>query len=103
MTAAALLARARSLGIDVVALGPNGLRVLCEPARLPDDLRAELVQHKSEVLAALAAEREARVHREPCSDCGRTDWVVTVVGDNGARHCPACLRGEGGGRRASAR
>jgi hypothetical protein len=28
--------------------------------------------------------------RPPCSDCGRTDWTVTVVLDDGRRFCARC-------------
>jgi hypothetical protein len=28
--------------------------------------------------------------RPPCSDCGRTDWIVTVVFDDGRRFCSRC-------------
>ena len=28
--------------------------------------------------------------REPCAGCGRTDWVVSVVMEYGARLCPRC-------------
>ena len=31
--------------------------------------------------------------RPPCGDCGRTDWVVSVVTDYGARYCSRCVAG----------
>lgn len=32
--------------------------------------------------------------REACTGCGRTDWVVTVVMEDGTRLCRRCLSGE---------
>lgn len=31
--------------------------------------------------------------RPPCGDCGRTDWIVSVVTDYGARYCSRCVAG----------
>lgn len=30
--------------------------------------------------------------REPCDDCGRTDWIVSVCTDYGGRFCRDCIR-----------
>jgi hypothetical protein len=54
-----LLDRVRAFGGELVPVGPDLIKVRA-PAPLPDDLMAELRQHKPELLAALGVRRPYR-------------------------------------------
>lgn len=54
MTAETLLSRCRDLGV-IVALSPEGKLRATPPGKLPEDLKAQIRQHKAAVLAALCA------------------------------------------------
>jgi hypothetical protein len=93
VTAAEAVVHARAAGLTLLP-HPAGLRV-----RGPKQARAALLPMLApmvgEILRLLAPENRAPEvpalgEREPCDGCGRTDWVVTVVMEYGARLCPRC-------------
>jgi hypothetical protein len=87
MTAEALLKRCHELGV-IVALSPEGKLRATPPGRLPEDLKAQIRQHKAEVLAVLRS--------WPCPHCGQPAEIEAVEPrrDDGVLltywHCEAC-------------
>jgi hypothetical protein len=77
LKAAELLAAARARGVD---LWPDGnlLRFRGPRGAVTPDLREALQTHKPEVLSLLRG-RGVRIEQPSCSECGRTDWIASVV------------------------
>jgi hypothetical protein len=95
MTVAAhLLARLADLGVRARAVGDE-IRLL-PIALVPPELRAELAAHKGEVLGLLRSTADA------CSECGSTEWAVSLVDNIGRRTCSDCASGRTALRRSGA-
>lgn len=113
MTGAEALLRAHAAGLTLTP-DPAGLRVrgpkriraallpLLSPVvgeilRLlaPENRRAEasLDRVSSGALTEAAPARGSGTSAEPCSECGQTDWRVSLVGSAGERTCAACASG----------
>jgi hypothetical protein len=88
----ALLTRCRSLGATFTP-GPDGKLKVKAPAPLPEALRAELKQHKAEVLALLT---QQQAQPWPCPHCGNLAVIEDVCPSlDGTRtltlwHCEPC-------------
>lgn len=90
------LAELRRCGVE---LSPNGdrLRYRAPHSVLTDEVRAELVAHKSEILELLQGEPERKTSetREtpdsaPCYACGSRSWWERPAEDGGGLACGRC-------------
>lgn len=90
MTALEALRRADAAGLKVEG-AQGGIKV-----RGPKQARAALLPVLApvagEILRLLMSTPSAPLleDRPPCDGCARTNWVVTVVMDDGVRLCPRC-------------
>ena len=98
MTALEAIHEAQRAGLTLEAVadgvrvkGPKGVRLALIPvlAPLASDILRLLTTGASRTDSAL----EGLEARPPCGECGRIDWIVTVLTDYGARFCPSCWTG----------
>lgn len=90
MNARALIDAAHDAGVELEADGEN---IRIRPAGvLPPALREELAASKPAVLALLRG-TPARSVADACGVCGATDWIVSLIFDDGTRACSRCLLG----------
>ena len=78
--------------------GPKAVRAALVPMLRPltDEILALLTRAAPCISSAAPCLGCGFIHgaiepRPPCSGCGRTDWIVTKVTDDGDRFCPRCL------------
>jgi hypothetical protein len=83
------LATGAGLMLEPVA---EGLRVR-GPKRTRVSFAPVLGPLVDEILTVLACPTATRFDRPACDGCGRVDWIVTVIMDDGERFCSKCLMG----------
>lgn len=93
MRAWTIIERARATGLELEPVA-GGLRVL-GPKEARAALRSELAAAAAEIVALLAPLRQSPVETTSvaCAVCARTDWVVSMVMDDGLRVCSRCWVG----------
>ena len=105
MNAMNLVTAVQELGIKLTT-SSDGKLLASPKGKLPPALKAQLSAHKAAVLELLerqaAAQEVALQTPPPCSECGRTDWAISLVDDEGARRCVDCLIGRTALRRMGA-
>ena len=80
MSAADTLAAARALGVVLSAAGGE-LRYVAPAGALSPELRAALVEHKAELLAALAGEADAAAAQRAAASARRSRALALLAAD----------------------
>jgi hypothetical protein len=77
MSGAEILENLHELGVSVMVIGPDRLRL--EPAsKIPPELVSNIRKSKAEILAVLGRTKEASMPDAPCRACGsRLFWRST--------------------------
>src|SRR4051794_21236771 len=93
MNALATLRRANAAGLVLEPVA-GGLRVQ-GPRQVRAALRSELAAAAEEIMVLLgrAAGSPFMSTAQECVECRRTDWIVSVVMDDGSRVCSGCRIG----------